>query len=226
MTPFDQQHPGTSIVAGLANAAKAPILIVTMGTMAFSGTAAQDPSAKDIAQWRQADIATAGLGQRSSAQATSAAISELRRLTGLTWSQLAGVVGTSRRSLHLWASGSKMNANNEVNLGRILVAIKQIDRGTAKANRELLLCDHDGELPIDLLSSNNKQELTRLVELVGPSPKNARQILARIPLSREAQLARKPISPAQQLDAKHESVHISKGPRRALYPSRIPRRKK
>ena len=43
-----------------------------------------------------------------SAQPAGAAIGELRRLSGLTWDQLARIFSVSRRSLHFWASGKPM----------------------------------------------------------------------------------------------------------------------
>ena len=39
-----------------------------------------------------------------------AAIAELRRVSGLTWDQLARLVGVSRRTLHFWASGTAVMA--------------------------------------------------------------------------------------------------------------------
>ena len=59
---------------------------------------------------------------------TRAAVSEFRRLAGLTWEQLARVFGVARRSLHFWASGPPINAGNEEHLRRLLAVLRQADR--------------------------------------------------------------------------------------------------
>jgi len=67
------------------------------------------------------------------------ALSELRRLSGLSWDQLARIMGVSRRALHFWASGKPMARTNEEHLQRVLAAVRSIDRGSAAANRTALL---------------------------------------------------------------------------------------
>jgi DNA-binding transcriptional regulator YiaG len=47
---------------------------------------------------------------------TGDALSELRRLSGLSWEQLARMLGVSRRALHFWASGKAMARSNEEHL--------------------------------------------------------------------------------------------------------------
>jgi hypothetical protein len=44
------------------------------------------------------------------------AIFELRRLTGLTWGDLAAMLSATRQSLHLWANGAPINGVNEKNV--------------------------------------------------------------------------------------------------------------
>lgn len=92
--------------------------------------------------------------QRPDEQSSPAsAINELRRLSGLTWERLAELFGTSRRALHFWASGKAMNADNEERLFRLLATVRHIDRGSAAANRAVLLsADETGTRPIDQLS--------------------------------------------------------------------------
>jgi len=65
----------------------------------------------------------------------SPAIAELRRLTGLTWEQLAHLFNVSRRSAHFWASGSKASAENTAHLERVLDTVRVIDRGSMTENR-------------------------------------------------------------------------------------------
>lgn len=68
------------------------------------------------------------------------AIFELRRVTGLTWDELAKLLSVTRRSLHLWANGHPINAPNEMRLRDMVSAMRTIDRGTARENRALLMC--------------------------------------------------------------------------------------
>ncbi len=79
-------------------------------------------------------------------------ISELRRLSGLTWEQIAHLFDVSPRSLHAWASGQRLNAANEARLNRLIGVIRYIDRGSASLNRSLLLQSVDNDkIVLDLL---------------------------------------------------------------------------
>src|SRR5581483_11899937 len=77
---------------------------------------------------------------RESAPAT---IAELRRLTGFTWEQLARLFNVSRRSVHFWASGSKMTDANRAHLDSVLDTVRLIDRGSMTENRAALLLTGD-----------------------------------------------------------------------------------
>ena len=132
---------------------------------------------------------------------SGAATLELRRLTGFTWDQLARLFGVARRSLHFWASGKPLNATNEEQLYRTLFTIRTIDRGSAGQNRALLLREHEGKIPFDLLAAGGYDEI---VELVGPGP-GRRQPQLR-PLSAEAQAARAPRPPDELTGALQDRV--------------------
>jgi transcriptional regulator with XRE-family HTH domain len=67
------------------------------------------------------------------------AVLELRRLSGLTWQELADMLNVHRRTVHLWANGRPINAANEHRVQRLLGAMRQLDRGEATRNRNLLL---------------------------------------------------------------------------------------
>lgn len=137
---------------------------------------------------------------------TRAAISELRLLAGLTWEQLARVFGVARRSLHFWASGQPINAPNEEHLRRLLAVVRQADRGSAQGNREMLLHDRDGVIPLDLLTERRYDEF---IQWVGKGP--GRKTIKLKPLSHEAREARKPLPPEQLVDALQDRVHIEPG---------------
>lgn len=79
----------------------------------------------------------------------------MRRLheeSGLTWEQLGRVFGVSRRAVHLWANGSRMNAANTETLAELVAVVRELP-GTAPEQRraELLAPGGDGRSIIDRL---------------------------------------------------------------------------
>ncbi len=129
-------------------------------------------------------------------QGSAAAILELRRLTGLTWDRLARLFGVARRSVHFWASGKPLNAENEEQLYRTLSVIRTIDRGSAGENRALLLREQGGRRPLDLLAARQYDEVANLL---GAGRGCKRRVLP--PLSPEARAARAPRPPQELTDA-------------------------
>lgn len=104
----------------------------------------------------QFELTSSGVSPKRKPPPAESAIGELRRLSGLTWDQLARVFDVSRRSLHHWASGGTMSAKHEEKLQRTLSTIRQIDRGSAAENRTALLrATSDGIIPLDLLIAGN-----------------------------------------------------------------------
>jgi DNA-binding transcriptional regulator YiaG len=133
----------------------------------------------------------------------AASISELRRLSGFTWDQLARLFHVSRRSLHFWASGKPMTPANEEHLQRLLAVVRKIDRGTASSNRaELLAVRDDGTIPFDLLADGHYD---RLVAMLGTGPAAARRVTPR--LSDEAAAARAPRPPEELVGGPQGGVH-------------------
>lgn len=172
------------------------------------------------------DVVSAWIPQTSSGvqtlerQATEEALFELRRLSGLTWDQLARLFGVSRRSIHFWASGKPMNRVNEERLQRVLVAVRGVDRGSGDATRQALLSPTpDGDIPFDLLCAG---ELDRVLSTVGPGVSETRPTLA--PLSEAARRARAPRPPDEIVGALQDRVHVEKG--RRLFSKSISRPRK
>lgn len=142
-----------------------------------------------------------------SRETTRTAIHELRRLSGLTWDQLARLFGVDRRSLHHWGSGKPLNSPNEERLHRLLAVIRHIDRGAADLNRQALLQPtDDGDIPFDLLVQGEYQ-YQAVKDILGQG--SGRRIIQRKPLSPEAQAARYPVfTPEELVDARDEPVPI------------------
>ena len=128
----------------------APILVgVTL--LAVPGTSSGAPLTALAAHVR----AVVQSGEQTNAGAVvapgegvAARIAELRRSSGFTWDQVGRLFGVSRRAVHFWASGKPMTAANEERLNRILGTLRVVDRGSALANRTVLLqAQQDGTMP-------------------------------------------------------------------------------
>jgi transcriptional regulator with XRE-family HTH domain len=150
-----------------------------------------------------------------------AGIAELRRLSGLTWAQLARLFAVSRRSLHFWASGKPLTPANEERLNRMLATLRRIDRGSALANRALLLGpDRDGQIPFDMLAEGRFEHVASLLGggAVAPGPAGKRPSIS-------VQAARTPPAPDTFVDALQDRVHVEKARLISAKPIRVPRGK-
>ena len=139
------------------------------------------------------EMTTSGvtLPSTSSPETTQRAINELRRLSGLTWDQLAKLFNVSRRSLHFWASGQPLSRSNEERLNRLLDAIQYIDRGSANLNRSLLRKPDGNDNPLfDLLIADRYEEFKQLIG-TGNAPEEPKLGA----LSKEEYRRRRPLSP-------------------------------
>jgi len=133
-------------------------------------------------------------------------IAELRRLSGLTWSQLAGLFKVGRRSLHFWASGKPMTPSKQEHLQRLLGVLRKVDRGSASANRAALLAvQPDGTHCIDLLADADYE---RVLMILG-SGGTKRAVAPK--LSPEAWATRAPTPPGDLAEALHDRVHRESG---------------
>ncbi|MEM8809700.1 MAG: helix-turn-helix transcriptional regulator [Cyanobacteria bacterium P01_G01_bin.38] len=131
------------------------------------------------------------------------ALSELRKLSGLTWEQLAKLFNVSRRSLHFWASGQPISRFNEESLHRLLSTLRYINRGSANTNRHILLspCKND-QIPFDLLVAGRYEDVKNLLGY-GNIPE---QVQLK-PIDDNELVSRKPQKPGELIDALHEPVH-------------------
>ena len=150
---------------------------------------------------------------------TSRAVSELRRISGLTWEQLGQLFGVSRRSVHFWASGRAMNAANEQHLLKVLDIMRQADRGDARSNRAALLMVSEGHAPFDLLMSRAFEEASARL---GRRQRGRRVELGE--LDAQVRAGRTPPSPENLIDAMNDQVHRDAGSSRAVGATRNMRR--
>ena len=135
------------------------------------------------------------------------AVNELRKLSGLTWEQLACLFDVSRRSVHFWASGQPLAVAHEEKLNRILDAVQYISLGSASLNRSLLMgLDKDGRSYLELLAAGEYMEVKRLL---GVGNAHTKPQLA--PLAPAAAAARIPANPADLVDALQDPIHREVG---------------
>jgi hypothetical protein len=104
-----------------------------------------------------------------------------------------------------------MNAVNEERLGRLLVVVRYVDRGTPRDTRTALLTAlPDGVIPYELLLND---DLDEVVVRLGSGSALARPRL--LPLALSARVAKTPASPEELVGALHDSVHQEAGRSRA-----------
>ena len=184
-----------------------------MGALSIGGTDSSTSS------WSSVHEPTAQTNSGLSAEhhvAVGSAIMELRRLSGMTWEQLANLFGVSRRTVHFWASGKALNAANEEKLYRVISTIQRIDRGSAQENREILfMIQPDGAVPIDLIRAG------RYAEVVDRLSGTQRERRAVTRLSPEARAMRMPMRPAVLANALQDKIHKDSGRTRIARVARV-----
>lgn len=203
-----------------------PPLIVVSGALSVSGTSSAEPTPLWEASYVYESEATAsGLAWQqhaegdADAETTRQAISELRRISGLTWEQLGELFDVSRRSVHFWASGKPLNAGNEQRLMEVLDVVRAADRADARSTRVALFEVRDGTTAFALLTAERFEEARAIL---GTGVARARPALAE--LSAAAKAARKPLPPENLVDAQHDRVHQDRGRSRAARTVRSKRR--
>ena len=87
---------------------------------------------------------------------------EIRRLTGLGWGQLAGMLDVDRRTVHNWVKGFDVRPRNRERIADTLTVLRRIDRGSTQENlvllQELAL---DGATVLELFKQKNYEEILR-----------------------------------------------------------------
>ena len=201
LAPHPTYNATSAAGAMLVLRACEPVVVGCMLAGRGTSTAYAPPPNTVVRVQRSIDQTTAG-ALVPTAQPAGAAVNELRRLSGLTWEQLAQVFNVSRRSLHFWASGKAMSLANGEHLQRVLAVVRRIDRGSASATRTALLggCE-DGNRPFDLLVAGHHE---RVLSLLGPGV--ARPAAPMKP-SAAVLAERAPRPPQALMDALQDRVH-------------------
>jgi hypothetical protein len=75
----------------------------------------------------------------SPATATADSVRDLREFSGLNWDELARLFNVSRRTVHYWATGGRMNQFHAQRLNTISQTLRPLAQGTREATRAALL---------------------------------------------------------------------------------------
>jgi DNA-binding transcriptional regulator YiaG len=67
--------------------------------------------------------------------ATALAVRRVRARTGLTWEELAKVLGVSRRAVHAWAAGGRLTHHHALRLRRVAEVLEAHDAGAPELTR-------------------------------------------------------------------------------------------
>jgi DNA-binding transcriptional regulator YiaG len=187
-----------STTAGVAEGVRASMLVGALLGHFTTSSLHQEPPARFRLEATNAGVST---------ERQEVAIVQIRQLSGLTWEQLAELCGTSRRTLHLWASGRRMQPANEERLLRILGVLRQMDRGSSAENRtRLLVVRPDGRRLLDLLARGLFADVMEALDLQTDLPVRAAS-RSPAPLPRD----RRPPSPADLFDAEQGPAHVERG---------------
>jgi hypothetical protein len=104
--------------------------------------------------------------QTTQEQSPAQLAQEFKRLSGLTWINVAAIFDVASRSALSWASGKPVSEKNHEKLGIAVAALRKIDRGTATENRNLFFSEAvTGRTYLDLFTAG---EFETAKKLAGP----------------------------------------------------------
>ncbi len=159
------------------------------------------------------DITDAGLGVPPPPQspnlveqwvrASAEAITEIRRISGLTWDQIGEIFGVDRRTVHFWASGRPLRKTNHERLLRVYEVIRRADTGDPALTRALLLDTSQGRMLKDLLADQEWGQTDHRVAGREPLP----GIQGPPPLSMVERKARRSTKFVDTLESSDEPIH-------------------
>lgn len=89
-------------------------------------------------------------GERSAVLSDAAEVHWLKENSGLTWEQLGKAFGVSRRAVHLWANGGRMNESNATTLRELAAQVRKLGSTSPEdARARLLAIGPEGRSVID-----------------------------------------------------------------------------
>ncbi|WP_306205177.1 helix-turn-helix domain-containing protein [Actinoplanes sp. RD1] len=89
--------------------------------------------------------------------AQAAEVRWLREASGLTWEQLGRLFGVSRRAVHLWATGGRMNSSNAELLAELVGLVRELPGGPDDRRAALLAPTADGSI-VDRIRGRHRSD--------------------------------------------------------------------
>jgi len=141
-----------------------------------------------------------------------------RRISGLTWEELASAMGVSKRTLHLWDAGQALSQKHLKHLHGVHGVLERLDNGNPVHLRNLLLWDLGGRNALVLL----REQQFGQVEVVLKARMSPFPIFAELP----AVELRKRIPQGVPLSSFDEHPPLKAMPEKAIKGVKAPRIKK
>jgi transcriptional regulator with XRE-family HTH domain len=116
--------------------------------------------------------------KRLEPQSPSSLILDLHNRSGLTWEELSQLFGCDRRTLHLWARGSRPSEENESRLRQIAELVRQRDAGSPESTRKRFFLETEGSASLfsTLARSARPDSKRKLLRRAQPSRDDVRRI--------------------------------------------------
>jgi hypothetical protein len=162
-----------------------------------------------------ADVTNAGFlpykAHRQVEPTTTSLVIDLHAQSGLTWEELSRLLGRDKRSLHLWARGSRMSPSAEKRLRQISTLIRSLDaRSPGETRARLMEPQADSESWYSMIARTAK------IEDEGRLKKGRGK--------RASKTAKTSAKPGELLGALHDSVDVASGPFMGVKPLRPTKR--
>jgi hypothetical protein len=139
---------------------------------------------------------------------TKLPLARFRRISGLTWDEIAQIFGLPRQDIDAWVSGQPPSLPQSERFYRLYEAINHVDRGAADANRRALFTLHSGVVPFQLLVADDCQTFK---SLLGPGRgRRAASSASKTKETRQTGEAYAPPPPEALANARPENLHIPK----------------
>lgn len=128
-----------------------------------------NPSTKIITTQAKPRTSSSG-SQEPDGSSIAAALLSLREQSGLTWEEIAQLIGVSRRTIHNWVNGSRVSSANTRALRQVVEFVGENRANTAQETRSRLLAPRpDGGSPYEDLLRALRLGLNQPDATVNPS---------------------------------------------------------